>query len=124
MKKLLSLLLAAALLGALGAPAMAAEESADAQLARVTQAVKQTLGLDTRREPRTASWDTCAPLRLETPIQTVSRKMRTKSNGKKQGGLQGRCRIFRLTAASWRQKILLWCGFPQKRGQGKTCVDR
>lgn len=47
MKKLLSLLLVAALLGALGAPAMAAEESADAQLARVTQAVKQTLGLDT-----------------------------------------------------------------------------
>lgn len=47
MKKLLSLLLAAALLGALGAPAAATEESTDARLARVTQAVKQTLGLDT-----------------------------------------------------------------------------
>lgn len=45
-RKLLSLFLAAALLGALGAPA-AAEESASARLARVTQAVKQSLELDT-----------------------------------------------------------------------------
>ena len=37
LKKMLSLLLTAALLGAVGAPANAAEASADAKLARVTQ---------------------------------------------------------------------------------------
>ena len=47
LKKMLSLLLTAALLGAVGAPANAAEASADAKLARVTQTVKQTLNLDT-----------------------------------------------------------------------------
>ncbi len=47
LKKMLSLLLTAALLGALGAPARAAEDSADVRLARVTQAVKQTLNLNT-----------------------------------------------------------------------------
>lgn len=47
MKKLLSLLLCAALLTGAALPALAAEDSADAQLARVTQAVKSTLDLDT-----------------------------------------------------------------------------
>ncbi len=46
MKKLLCTLLCAALLGGTAAPALAAE-SADARLAKVTQAVKTRLGLDT-----------------------------------------------------------------------------
>ena len=47
MKKLLSLVLALTLASGLALPAAAAEESADAALARVTQAVKDTLALDT-----------------------------------------------------------------------------
>ena len=50
MKKLYSILIAAccaALLTGAALPALAAEDSADAQLARVTQAVKSTLDLDT-----------------------------------------------------------------------------
>ena len=47
MKRLLSLALSAALLAALALPAAAAEESADARLAKVTQAVKSTLSLNT-----------------------------------------------------------------------------
>ena len=48
MKRLISLTLAAALLAALALPAAAAEElTADARLARVTQAVKNVLDLDT-----------------------------------------------------------------------------
>ena len=47
MKKLLSLGLALALTWGLALPASAAEESADAALSRVTQAVKDTLALDT-----------------------------------------------------------------------------
>lgn len=47
MKKLLSLMLALAVALGLALPAAAAEESADAALARVTQAVKDTLALDT-----------------------------------------------------------------------------
>lgn len=47
MKKLLSLMLALAVALGLALPAAAAEESADAALTRVTQAVKDTLALDT-----------------------------------------------------------------------------
>ena len=47
MKKLLSLMLALAVALGLALPSAAAEESADAALARVTQAVKDTLALDT-----------------------------------------------------------------------------
>ncbi|MCI8328522.1 MAG: hypothetical protein HFG02_02605 [Oscillibacter sp.] len=47
MKRLLSLALSAALLAALALPAAAAEESADARLAKVTQAVKSALSLNT-----------------------------------------------------------------------------
>lgn len=47
MKKALSLVLTAALMGTLCAPALAAE-AADARLTAVTQAVKDTLGLDTQ----------------------------------------------------------------------------
>jgi len=47
MKRLLSLLLSTAMLAALTLPASAAEETADTRLARVTQAVKKTLDLDT-----------------------------------------------------------------------------
>lgn len=47
MNRFLSILLSALLLAGLCVPAMAAEESADARLARVTRAVKGTLGLDT-----------------------------------------------------------------------------
>mgnify|MGYP001116178322 CR=1 FL=1 len=47
MKRLLSLTLAAALLAALTLPAAAAEESQDARLAKVTQAVKTALNLNT-----------------------------------------------------------------------------
>lgn len=47
MKRLLSLALSAALLAALTLPAAAAEESQDARLAKVTQAAKDALDLDT-----------------------------------------------------------------------------
>ncbi len=47
MKKAISLVLTAALMGTLCAPALAAE-AADARLTAVTQAVKDTLGLDTQ----------------------------------------------------------------------------
>ena len=47
MHRLLAVLLTAALAAALALPAMAAPESADARLARVTQAVKDVLALDT-----------------------------------------------------------------------------
>lgn len=47
MKKLLSLMLALAMLLGLTLPAVAAEETSDAALARVTQTVKETLELDT-----------------------------------------------------------------------------
>ena len=47
MKRLLSLTLAAALLAALALPAAAAEESQDVRLAKVTQAVKTALNLNT-----------------------------------------------------------------------------
>ena len=47
MNRFLSILLSALLLAGLCVPAMAAAESADARLARVTQAVKDTLDLDT-----------------------------------------------------------------------------
>ena len=47
MKRWMSLLLCAALLAALAIPAAAEEAGADTRLARVTQAVKTTLGLDT-----------------------------------------------------------------------------
>ena len=47
MKRLLSLTLAAALLAALTLPAAAAEEPQDARLAKVTEKVKTTLGLNT-----------------------------------------------------------------------------
>lgn len=47
MKRLLSLTLAAALLAALTLPAAAAEEAQDARLAKVTEKVKTTLGLNT-----------------------------------------------------------------------------
>lgn len=47
MKRLFSLLLSAALLAAVTLPAVAEETAADARLARVTQAVKAALGLDT-----------------------------------------------------------------------------
>ena len=47
MNRFLSILLSALLLAGLCIPAMAAEESADARLARVTRAVKDTLDLDT-----------------------------------------------------------------------------
>lgn len=47
MKKFLSLVVSAALLCTLGAPALAAEGSADARLAAVTEKVKAALGLDT-----------------------------------------------------------------------------
>lgn len=47
MKRLLSLALAAAVLAALALPAAAEEPSADARLAKVTQAVKDALDLDT-----------------------------------------------------------------------------
>jgi len=47
MKRLLSLALSAAMLAALTLPAAAVEETADARLAKVTQTVKDTLGLNT-----------------------------------------------------------------------------
>ncbi len=47
MNRLFSLLLAALLLAGLCVPALGAAESADERLARVTQSVKDTLGLDT-----------------------------------------------------------------------------
>ena len=47
MKRFTSLLLSLLLLGSLGVPAFAASESADERLARVTETVKATLGLDT-----------------------------------------------------------------------------
>ena len=47
MKRLLSLVLTLALLGALALPA-AAEEDSDARLAAVTLRVKETLGIDTQ----------------------------------------------------------------------------
>lgn len=47
MKRMLSLALAAAVLAVLALPAAAAEPTADARLARVTQAVKETLDLET-----------------------------------------------------------------------------
>lgn len=46
-KKLLALLLCAALLCGASLPALGAEGTADAQLSQVTQAVKDVLGLDT-----------------------------------------------------------------------------
>ena len=49
MKKLLCLLLCTALLAGISIPVLAAEDGADARLARITQAVKSTLELDTER---------------------------------------------------------------------------
>ena len=43
MKKLLCLLLCTALLAGISIPVLAAEDGADARLARITQAVKSTL---------------------------------------------------------------------------------
>ena len=47
MKRILSLLLGAALTAGLALPAAAAQDTADARLAQVTQSVKETLDLDT-----------------------------------------------------------------------------
>ena len=47
MKRMVSLFLTAALAAGLALPAAAAEDTADARLAQVTQAVKDTLDLDT-----------------------------------------------------------------------------
>ncbi len=51
MHRLISFLLSTLLLAGLCVPAMAASESADARLARVTQTVKETLALDTEAYP-------------------------------------------------------------------------